>query len=97
VATLRDLTRGRGCPTIANMFYLRIEKPDEPAIVQSTSPWVEGWFAGNADAMAEHLERYRQAGLEYALCAFESEGLDDLLRQLRLFTNRVAPQFTDAG
>jgi probable F420-dependent oxidoreductase len=97
VATLRDLTHGRGCPTIANMFYLRIEKPDEPAIVQSTSPWVEGWFAGSADAMAEHLERYRQAGLEYALCAFESEGLDDLLRQLRRFTNRVAPQFTDAG
>jgi alkanesulfonate monooxygenase SsuD/methylene tetrahydromethanopterin reductase-like flavin-dependent oxidoreductase (luciferase family) len=97
VATLRDLTHGRGCPTIANMFYLRIEKPDEPAIVQSTSPWVEGWFAGNADAMAEHLERYRQAGLEYALCAFQSEGLDDLLLQLRLFANRVAPQFTDAG
>jgi probable F420-dependent oxidoreductase len=97
VATLRDLTRGRGCPTIANMFYFRIEKPDEPATVRSTSPWVEGRFAGSADAVAEHLEQYRRAGLEYALCSFESEGLDDLLRQLRLFSERVAPQFTNAG
>jgi hypothetical protein len=80
VATLRDLTRGRGGPAIANMFYVRIEKPDEPAAVPSTSPWVEGQFAGSADAVAKHLERYRQAGLAYALCGFESEGLDDLLR-----------------
>jgi Luciferase-like monooxygenase len=80
VATLRDLTRGRGGPTIDNMFYVRIEKPAEPAVVPSTSPWVEGRFAGSADAVAKHLERYRQAGLAYALCGFESEGLDDLLR-----------------
>jgi alkanesulfonate monooxygenase SsuD/methylene tetrahydromethanopterin reductase-like flavin-dependent oxidoreductase (luciferase family) len=95
VATLRDLTRGRGCPTIANMFYLRIEKPDEPAVVQSTSPWVEGRFAGSADAVAEHLERYRQAGLEYALCAFESEDLEDLLRQMRIVAEHVVPRFAD--
>jgi hypothetical protein len=36
-------------------------------------------------------------GLEHALCAFESEDLDDLLRQVRLITDRVAPQFADAG
>jgi probable F420-dependent oxidoreductase len=95
VATLRDLTRGRGCPTIANLFYLRIEKPDEPAVVPSTSPWVEGRFAGSADAVAEHLERYRQAGLEYALCTFESEDLDDLLRQMRIFAEHVVPRFAD--
>jgi alkanesulfonate monooxygenase SsuD/methylene tetrahydromethanopterin reductase-like flavin-dependent oxidoreductase (luciferase family) len=97
VAALRGMTRGRDCPTIGNMFYFRIEKPEEPATVRSTSPWVEGRCGGSADAVTEHLERYRQAGLEYALCAFQSEGLDDLLLQLRLFANRVAPQFTDAG
>jgi hypothetical protein len=79
------------------MFYFRIEKPDEPATVRSTSPWVEGRFGGSADAVAEHLERYRQAGLEYALCTFESEDLDDLLRQMRLFAEQVAPRFVDAG
>jgi probable F420-dependent oxidoreductase len=97
VATLRDLTRERGCPTIANMFYFRLEKPDEPATVRSTSPWVEGRFAGSADAVAEHLAQYRQAGLEYAVCSFESEDLDDLLRQMRLFAEQVAPRFVDAG
>ena len=45
--------------------------------------------------MAEHLERYRQAGLEYALCLFESEDLDDLLRQMRIFAEQVAPRFAD--
>jgi hypothetical protein len=35
--------------------------------------------------------------LEYALCAFESEDLDDLLRQMRLFAEQVAPRFADTG
>ena len=56
---------------------------------------MEGWFAGSADAVAEHLERYRQAGLEYALCAFESEDLDDLLRQMRIVAEHVVPRFAD--
>ncbi len=47
--------------------------------------------------MAAHLDGYRQAGLEYAICAFEAEGLDDLLRQMRLFAEQVAPRFADAG
>jgi hypothetical protein len=40
---------------------------------------------------------WRGVGLEYALCAFASEDLDDLLRLARLFAERVAPQFADAG
>ena len=56
---------------------------------------MEGRFAGSPDAVAEHLEQYRRAGLEYALCAFESEDLDDLLRQMRIFAEHVVPRFTD--
>jgi probable F420-dependent oxidoreductase len=97
VSMLRDLTREGPCPTIANVFYLRIEKPDEPAVVQSTSPWMDARFAGNPDVIAQYLEEYGKAGLEYALCAFESENLDDLLRQMRIFSEQVAPQFADAG
>jgi probable F420-dependent oxidoreductase len=96
VTLLRELTRGRRCPTVANMFYLRLEQPEEPAAVRSTTPMFRS-FAGSPDAVAEHLEGYRRAGLEYALCLFESEDLDDLLRQMRLFAERVAPQFADAG
>ncbi len=97
VNELRGLTRERGCPVIANEFYIRIEKPDELAAVHSTSPWVDTRFAGSPDAVAQHLEQYQQAGLEYALCQFESEDVDDLLRQMRLFAERVAPQLAAAG
>jgi probable F420-dependent oxidoreductase len=97
VAALRDLTQGQLCPTIAHTFYFRIEKADEPVAVRSTTPWMPESSAGSPDSVAQHLERYRQAGLEYALCAFESEDLDDLLRQMRLFAEQVAPQFKEAG
>lgn len=97
VTMLRGLTQGRQCPTIANEFYLRIEKPDEPTVVRSTTPWMPKSFAGSGDAVARHLEVYERAGLEYALCVFESEDLDDLLRQLRVFAEQVAPRFADAG
>ena len=42
-------------------------------------------------------DAYRLAGLQDALCLFESEDLVDLLRQMRLFAERVAPRFADAG
>jgi probable F420-dependent oxidoreductase len=96
VTSLRELTRGRPCPTIGNVFPLRIERPDEPATVRSTTPWAPRSFAGSPDAIAQHLDLYRQVGLDYAQCGFESENLDDLLRQMRLFAERVAPQFAEA-
>ena len=96
-ATLRDLTQGRRCPTIGNVLYFRIEKPDEPAVVRSTTPWMPKSIAGNPDTIAQHLEAYQQAGLEYVLCAFESESVDDLLRQMRIFAEQVAPQFAAGG
>jgi alkanesulfonate monooxygenase SsuD/methylene tetrahydromethanopterin reductase-like flavin-dependent oxidoreductase (luciferase family) len=79
------------------MFYFRLEQPDEPAAVRSTTPGMPRRIAGSPDAVAEHLEQYHRAGLEYALCLFESEDLDDLLRQMRLFAEQVAPRFADAG
>ena len=96
VAALRELTRGRQCPTIAHAYYIRIEKPDAPAAVRSTSPWVDARFTGNPDAIARHLEQYRRVGLEYALCLFESEDLNDLLRQMRIFAEHVAPRLATA-
>lgn len=97
VTMLRELTRERQSLTIANVFYFRITKPDEPAVVRSTTPWMPTPFSGIPAAIARNLEEYRQAGLDYALCAFESEDLDDLLRQMRIFAEQVAPQFADAG
>lgn len=97
VTALQELTYGRQRPTIAHAFYFRITKPDEPAVVRSTTPWLPASVAGSPDMVAEHLERYRLAGLEYALCLFECEDLHDLLRQLRIFAEQVAPRFVAAG
>lgn len=97
VSLLQDLTRERGYSTMANELCFRVQKPDEPTTVRSTTPWKPKNFAGSADAVARHFEAYRQTGLEYALCAFACENVDDLLRQIRLCTERVAPQFADAG
>jgi hypothetical protein len=37
------------------------------------------------------LQAYQQAGLEYLICDFVAEGVDDLLRQMRLMAEQVAP------
>ncbi len=97
VVTLRELTRGQRCPTIALAFTVRIAKPDEPTTVRSTTPWMPTTVTGSPDDVGAHLERYRQAGLEYALPLFTSEDLDDLLRQQRIFAEQVAPRFAAVG
>ena len=97
VASLREQAKDRQCPMIAAEFILRIKKPDEPTVVQTKSPWAELHIAGSPDVIAHYLDQYRQAGLEYALCYFESEGVDDLLRQMQVFAEEVAPQFGEAA
>jgi probable F420-dependent oxidoreductase len=97
VALLRQLTVGRQCPSIANIFYLRLERQDEPQAVRSTTPWMPGAFAGSADAVAEHLRGYSDAGVDDALMVFESESVDDLLRQMDVFAERVAPRLSSSG
>jgi probable F420-dependent oxidoreductase len=93
VAVLRELTAGRQCPTVANMLYVRLERRDEPKTVHSTTPDMPAAFTGGADAVGQHLSDYRDAGLDDALLIFESESVDDLLRQMEVFAERVAPRF----
>jgi probable F420-dependent oxidoreductase len=93
VALLRELTAGRPRPTVANMVYLRLERPDEPKTVRSTTPGMPAAFTGSADAIARHLSAYGDAGMDDALLVFESESVDDLLRQMEAFAERVAPRF----
>jgi hypothetical protein len=98
VALLRELTDGRDAPSTANMLYLRIERRDEPKTVRSTTPWLAARaFTGDADAVAEHLEGYADAGLEHALAVFESESVDDLLRQMQTFAEHVVPRVSGSG
>jgi hypothetical protein len=45
----------------------------------------------------EHQGQYRQAGRQNALYLFESENLDDLLRQMCVFAKRAVPPLADFG
>jgi uroporphyrinogen-III decarboxylase len=62
-----------------------------------TTPGMPAAFAGSADAVAQHLSGYRDAGVDDALVLFESESMGDLLRQMEAFAERVAPRFASAG
>jgi probable F420-dependent oxidoreductase len=96
VASLRELTEGHEYPLMAAQFNLRIEKPSESSAVQTKSPWTQMSITGSAEAVVELLRQYEQAGLEYALISFESESVDDLLRQMRVFAEDVVPHFANA-
>jgi probable F420-dependent oxidoreductase len=89
---LRHLTTGRSTPTLAATINLRITRANEPARVTTQSDWQVLNIAGSAEEVARYLEPFVVAGLEVALCAFESEGVDDLLRQMRVFAEEVAPR-----
>lgn len=56
-----------------------------------------GSYAGSADRIVEHLIAYREAGLEYAVIGFESEDVDDLIRQMRMFAEAVAPNLSTSA
>jgi probable F420-dependent oxidoreductase len=95
VASLRELTAGRRCPMIAATLNLRIDNPGKPT-GPTKSDQIPITCPGSPDAIVQYLDQYRQAGLEYALCGFNAESLDDLLRQMRIFAEQVAPQFAEA-
>ena len=94
VASLRELTQGRQCPLLAATVNLRIDNPGKPA-GPTKSDHIQITCAGGPDEIAHYLDQYRQAGLEYALCGFNAESVDDLLRQMRIFAEQIAPQFAE--
>jgi alkanesulfonate monooxygenase SsuD/methylene tetrahydromethanopterin reductase-like flavin-dependent oxidoreductase (luciferase family) len=53
-------------------------------------------IAGTPDIIVERLEAYRQAGLEYVVCAFAGERVDKIVHQMQVFAEQVMPQFVGA-
>jgi probable F420-dependent oxidoreductase len=86
VALLRRLAEaaGRPMPTVAAHLRLWIgEGPQRDAHV-----------AGSVETMTAVLEEYRGAGLEYLICDFVADDVDDLVRQMRLMAEQIAPAVT---
>ena len=75
---------------VVDLMNLRIDNPSKPAGPTKSSVLPIG-CTGSPDAIADYLDQYRQVGLDYVICAFESEGVDDLLRQMRTFSEQIAP------
>lgn len=87
VAALRAQaqTQDRPLPTIAAHMRMRVDAPDK----------LDAHIGGSAAEVATTLEQYRQAGLEYLICDFVATGTDDLLRQMHVMADQVAPQLAE--
>jgi probable F420-dependent oxidoreductase len=80
VAALRDQA-GERTPTIAAHLRIRVGAADDG----------RAHIAGSIEEVATTLAAYQRAGLEYLICDFVADGLDDLLRQMRSMVEQVAP------
>jgi alkanesulfonate monooxygenase SsuD/methylene tetrahydromethanopterin reductase-like flavin-dependent oxidoreductase (luciferase family) len=65
---------------------------DDPMLASMVSRGI----AGTPETMVDRLETYRQAGLEYVVCAFAGERVDIMVHQMQVFAEQVMPQFVDA-
>jgi hypothetical protein len=52
-------------------------------------------ITGYPDEIIEALKAYEAVGLEYLLCIFYVDKLDDQLEQMRVFAEQVMPHFSD--
>jgi probable F420-dependent oxidoreductase len=83
VATLRSIATERATPTIAAHMRIRISAAAGPAKAHLT---------GSAEALVTLVAQYQQAGLEYLICDFVAESVDDLVRQMQVMAEQIAPQ-----
>src|SRR5207247_3565116 len=83
VVLLRSLVEaaGRPRPTVAAHLRLWIGEGTQR----------EAHVAGSVDKVTAVRAVYRHAGLEYLICEFVADGVDDLVRQMRLMAEQIAP------
>ena len=82
VVLLRRLAEaaGRPRPTVAAHLRLWIGEGTQR----------EAHVAGSVDTVTAVLKEYRHAGLEYLICDFVADDVDDLVRQMRLMAEQIA-------
>ena len=82
VAMLRALCVDRQLPTIALNLAFRIAGDGRSA---------RAGVAATAEQVTAVLAQYRQAGLDHVICEFEASDGNDLLRQMQVMAEEVAP------
>jgi hypothetical protein len=85
-------------PLIAGMFGIRVDDAgtQTPVVDPFLAGLVSRGIAGTPETIAERLEAYRQAGLEYVVCRFAGERVDDMVQQMQVFADQVRPQYGGA-
>jgi probable F420-dependent oxidoreductase len=86
IALLRRLVEaaGRPMPTVAAHLRLWIGEGSRR----------DAHVAGSVETVTAVLKEYRRAGLEYLICDFVADDVDDLVRQMRLMAEQIAPAVT---
>ncbi len=83
VATLHTLTDGQNKLRVAAHVRMRIRATGEASETDE---------AASAAAIIDLLQQYQQAGLEYLICDFLAHDVEDLLRQMQVMMETIAPQ-----
>ena len=96
VATLQAHAVGRRRPLIAAEFFFRVDEAGKQTPVHDPDLASLVYISGTPDAIVEQLEPYRQAGLDYVVCGFSADSVDNMLHQMQLFAEQVMPHFADA-
>ncbi len=96
IAALEVSARGRRRPVIAVQFGFRVDEAGKQTPVRDPLQASFVYMSGTPDAIVEQLEPYRQAGLDYAVCIFSADSLDNMLHQMQMFAEQVMPHFAGA-
>ena len=96
VAALEASARGRPRPVIALQCGFRVDEAGKQTAVRDPLLANYVYMSGTPDAIIEQLEPYRQAGLDYVVCGFSADSVDNMLHQMQMFAEQVMPHFADA-
>jgi probable F420-dependent oxidoreductase len=96
VATIKTSAVGGRRPVIAVEFWFRIDDVGKQTPVHDPFLAQIVHFPGTPEMIVEQLTPYRQAGLEYVLCGFAADSVDNMLHQMQVFAEQVMPHFADA-
>jgi len=95
VAMLRSLTKSRPVPTIAVELGVLVYPDGQDPPTSLPDYHFKPVIAGYPDEIIQALKAYQGIGLEYLLCIFYADKLDDQLEQMRVFAEQVMPHFSD--
>ncbi len=96
VAALEASAVGRRRPMIALQCGFRVDEAGKQIPVRDPLLASFVHIGGTPDAIVEQLEPYRQAGLDYVVCIFSADSVDNMLHQMQVFAEQVIPHFAAA-